>query len=162
MAASFSIEGAPNSKKLLYDLAKCLNQAYSTYDIEMVLRKLEYSVNTAWGSALAQIIYYASVKGVLVTEALSDLAESLGRSRKIIEHAKRENNESLIMIKYLAPISYLLSIFFALRFFGFSIIKFLRYQFLTPIGMKWFVICSIVFIVGICAEAYLSKEKMDI
>jgi len=157
-----TIEDAPNSKRLLYDLAKGFNKAYTADDIKRVLDIFKYSLNTSWGNALASTMYFSQIHGIKVTNSLEDLSESLIKSRKVIEHGRRENNEASLMLKYLAPISYLLSVLCACKYFGFTLNKFIRYQFGTALGLQWFMIMAAFFISGVLINGFLSREKMDI
>ena len=161
-AAAAGLEGAPHAKRLLYDLAGGLNRSYTREDIRRELDVFRYSLDTAWGGALTQIIYFAMVRGIRVTDSLEDLTVSLIRSREVVEHAKRENSESVLMLRYLAPICYLLSVFCACRFFGFTPARFLHYQFGTKLGLEWFIILTGAFVLGTAVSAVLSREKMDI
>lgn len=161
-ATAAALEDAPNSKRLLLDMARGFNRAYTEKEIRKVLFLFRYSLATSWGDALASTIYFSHVHGIRVSEALEDLLESLDRSRKVVEFSRRENNEATLMLKYLAPASYLLSVLCACRYFGFSLEKFVRYQFLTPLGLQWFTISVVLFACGIIVNGLLSREKMDI
>lgn len=157
-----SLDDAPDSKLLLYDMAKGFNKAYTGEDIRRVLNMFRYSLNTSWGNALATTIYFSQVHGIKVVESLEDISDSLVKSRKVVEHGRRENSEASMMLKYLAPVSYLLSVLCACRYFGFSLGKFIEYQFGTSLGLRWFIITGALFIMGLILNSYLAKEKMDI
>lgn len=161
-ATAAALDDAPNSRRLLLDMARGFNRAYTEKEIKDVLFLFRYSLATSWGDALASTMYFSHVQGIVVTEALEDLLESLNRSRKVVEFARRENNEAALMLKYLAPVSYFLSILCACRYFGFTLKKFISYQFFTPLGLQWFTIAAVLFICGIIVNGWLSREKMDI
>ena len=159
---SRNLEGAPYCKSLLVDLINRLNKVFTKEEVEKVLDDFKYSLGTAWGNALASDIYFAQVHGIKVTESLEDLAQSITKSRQVVEHSRREHNEAHLMLKYLAPISYVLSVICACRFFGFTLSKFIIYQFTTGLGLQWFVITMVLYIVGLVMNSWLSNEKMDI
>lgn len=161
-ATAAALEDAPHSRKLLYDMARGFNRAYTEEEIKQVLFLFRYSLDTAWGNALASSIYFSHVQGMKVDRALEDLLASLTRSRRVVEFASRENNEAVLMLRYLAPASYLLSVLCACRFFGFTFEKFLRYQFGTPLGLQWFTIAACLYAAGVMINSWLSREKMDI
>lgn len=157
-----NLENAPHARRLLLDLANGFNQAYTPEALAEVLARFSYALGTAWGKALANTIYFSQAKGQKVTDALNDLSVSLTKSRTVIEHANRENQESALILKYLVPASYLLTVFAACRFFGFTMKRFLAYQFLTEAGLRWFLIMVIVYGAGIVFNTVLSKERMDL
>ena len=157
-----TLEDAPYSRRLLQDLASGFNHAFTNEEIRDVLNVFQYALGTFWGKALGKSIYFAQVEGMDVTAALDDLAESLVQSRRVIEHARREHTEAALMLKYLAPVSYLLSVLCAVRFFGFSLEKYVAYQFGNPLGLKWFLIVLLFFISGCLLDGILSRERMDL
>jgi hypothetical protein len=157
-----SLTGAPNARKLLLNLAKGMNTAVTRNEVASILDVFRYSLDTAWGNVLASNIMFAHVDGMRIDSALEDLSLSISRSREVIEHGKRENNEARLILKYLAPISFFLSVFGACRFFGFTIEKYLRYQFGTSIGIKWLLIMIMCYGAGIFINSFFSREKMDI
>ena len=157
-----TLENAPHAKRLLYDLANGFNRAYTRSAIERELKQFQYSLGTAWGAALARIIGFSVTYGWKVTDALEDLSRSLTKSRQIVEHSKRENHEAQLMLRYLVPASYGLSVVCACRFFGFTLKRFLRYQFATPAGLRWFLIVAVLYTLGVLLGELLGKEKMDL
>lgn len=159
---AFSIEGAPNAKRMLLNLAKGFNSAVTEEEVEKLLTVFRYSVDTAWGNVLSSNIFFAYVHGNRVDNALEDLLSSITKSRKVVEHGKRENNEARLMLKYLAPISFALSVMGACRYFGFTLTKFIKYQLGTALGMKWFMIMIMLYIAGVLVNGFFSREKMDI
>lgn len=159
---AFSIEGAPGAKRILLNLAKGLNNAATKEEVEKLLAVFRYSIDTAWGNVLASNIFFAYVHGNRVDQALEDLLASITKSRKVIEHGKRENNEARLMLKYLAPISFALSVIGACKYFGFTLAKFIKYQWGTALGLKWFMIMVMIYVAGILVNGFFSREKMDI
>lgn len=159
---AFSIEGAPGAKRILLNLAKGLNNAVTEKEVEKLLAVFRYSIDTAWGNVLASNIFFAYVHGSRVDQALEDLLSSITKSRQVIEHGKRENNEARLMLKYLAPISFALSVIGACRYFGFTLAKFIKYQLGTALGLKWFMIMVMLYVAGILVNGFFSREKMDI
>lgn len=155
------IEGAPNSKRLLLNLARGLNTAEKSR-ISTLLREFRLSINTSWGNILTSNMGFALTAGVEVTEALTDLADTVKRARKVNEFARRENNEASMILKYLAPAAYLLTVVGGIRFFGLSADKFLFYQFRTEAGLTWFTISLIIYVAGVLLNACLSATKLDI
>lgn len=156
------IRDAPGARSLLLRLAKGLQRAAGKEEVEKILENFRYSIDTVWGNALATNIFFAYLYGVRVDGALEDLLAGMTKSRKVIEHGKRENNEARLMLKYLAPISFLLTVVCACRYFGFTVAKFIKYQLGTAMGLQWFVIVTMMYIGSLLLNGFLSKEKMDI
>ena len=156
-----SIEEAPNSRRLLLNLTKGLNTAEKDR-IGSLLREFRLSINTSWGNILASNMGFALMSGVEVSEALADLADTVKRARRVDEFARRENNEAALILKYLAPVSYVLTAAAGVAFFGLSPEKFLYYQFKTEAGLTWFTISLIIYVAGVLLNACLSSAKLDI
>lgn len=157
-----SIEDAPYSKHLLSKLAMALDSSYTKEDMRNSLYAFKYAIDTSWGDALSTAIYFSKVKGADVTEALEDIKISLVISRQLLEQERRENSETWIILRCFVPISYLLSIFCACRYFGFTPGKFVHYQLGTALGFKWFMITAVLFAAGLITSRSLAKDKMDI
>ncbi|MEE0741181.1 MAG: hypothetical protein U0M21_02700 [Emergencia sp.] len=157
-----SLEDAPNGKRLLLHLSKGLQTAVSKDEVERLLYGFRYALDTAWGNVLAANIFFAYMYGIHVDAALEDLLASMTRSREVVEYGKRENNEARMILWYLTPISYVLSIVAACRYFGFTLTKFIQYQWGTALGLRWFILIMMLYSTGILLNGFFSKEKMDI
>lgn len=160
-ATAASIEDAPNSRRILFNLARGLNTAEKSR-IGSLLQEFRLSINTSWGNILASNMGFALTSGVEVTEALTDLADTVKRARRVNEFARRENNEAAMILKYLAPAAYFLTVAGAIKFFGLSPEKFFYYQFRTEAGLTWFTISLIIYVAGVMLNACLSSTKLDL
>lgn len=156
------LEEAPHSKKLLFNLARGLNTAGEKEEIEKLLQVFSYGLGTSWGKILATNILFATTSGIKVTDSLKDLSESMVKARKVLEYAKRENNEAAVMLKYLAPVCFVLTVLGAIKYFGFTLKKYLSYQFLTETGITWVMIILGMYILGIMVNVFCSKKKMEL
>lgn len=156
-----TIEDAPNSKRLLFNLSRGLNTAGGSRRINLLLKEFRLSINTSWGNILSNNMYFALASGLEVTEALSDLADTIKSARKIDEYARRENNEAGMMLRYLAPLSYFLTVAGGIWYFGLTPEKFIYYQFRTEVGLTWFTISSVVYGAGLLLNGWLTKTKLD-
>lgn len=157
-----TMEDAPEARRLVLQLAKGLQRAVTRREVEQILSVFRYSLDTAWGNALAANILFACVYGIRVDAAMEDLLAGIVKSRQVVEHGKRENNEARMMLKYLAPVSFLLSVAAACRYFGFTLGRFVRYQLGTAVGLRWFLIMVMLYAAGILVNTFFSREKMDI
>lgn len=160
-ASVATIEEAPNSRRLLFNLARGLNIAEKNR-IGSLLREFRMSINTSWGNILAYNMGFALTAGIEVTEALTDLADTVKRARRVDEFARRENNEAAMMLKYLVPAVYILTVAGGVGFFGLSPEKFLYYQFGTEAGLTWFTISLIIYVAGVLLNGCISRPKLDL
>lgn len=160
--AALSLEEEPLGKRLFLQLAKDLQNAVTKKEVEDLLAEFRYAFDTVWGNVLASNILFSHLYGVQVDGALKDLLYCMVQSRKAAEYSRRENHEARIMLVWLTPISFLLSIFFACRFFGFTLGKFISYQLGTVLGLQWFLSMVFCYVVSLLIHGFLAKEKMDI
>lgn len=156
-----TIEEAPNCRRLLFNLARGLNIAEKNR-IEFLLREFRMSINTSWGNILASNMGFALTAGVEVTDAMTDLADTVKRARRVDEFARRENNEASMILKYLAPAAYILTAAGGIVFFGLSPENFLYYQFGTEAGLTWFTISLIIYVTGVLLNGCISRPKLDL
>lgn len=159
---ALNIKEAPNSKRLLFNLAKSLNTASQPEDIKSILEDFSFSLGTSWGTILADNMYFALVSGIRVTEALEDLVDTLAKARKIEEYSRRENNEGGLILKYLVPCCYALTFLGGTKYFGLTVEEFIKYQFFTGAGLSWFVVSVMIYIVGILLRMFLARSKLDL
>jgi hypothetical protein len=159
---ALNMTNAPHMKNVILDLSKDMNLASDESDIKKSLFKFRYKVNTSWSDILSSNMYFALIKGVIVTDALADLLQAVQNSKTVKEHLKRESNEANLMIVYMAPICYLLTVIGGIKFFNFTLKKFVSYQFLTDTGIKWFLVIVITYCIGVLAKLYINDNKLDI
>ncbi len=159
---ALSLEGEPLGKRLFLQLAKDLQNAVTKKEVEDLLTEFRYAFDTVWGNVLASNILFSHLYGVRVDGALKDLLQCMVQSRKAVEYSRRENHEARIMLVWLTPISFFLSIFFACRFFDFTLGKFFSYQLGTALGLQWFFSMAFCYITSLLIHGFLAKEKMDI
>lgn len=160
--AALSLEKEPLGKRLFLQLAKDLQNAVTKKEVENLVAEFRYAFDTVWGNVLASNILFSHLYGVRVDGALKDLLRCMVQSRKAVEYSRRENHEARLMLVWLTPISFLLSIFFACHFFDFTIGKFFSYQLGTALGLQWFFSMVFCYVISLLIHVFLAKEKMDI
>ncbi len=156
------IEDAPGSKKILLNLSRGLGRAGSERSIMRLLEEFSLSINTSWANTLKNLMYFSLVHGIRVDEALEDLTLTIRKAREVEEFSRRENNESNLMIRYLVPFTYILTVVGGVRFFGLGWQKFLHYQFETGVGLTWLTIFLLVYAISYIVNSYLSVSKLDL
>ncbi len=159
--SAINIEEAPSSKRLLFNLSKGLNRAGSDSEIRHFTDEFRLSLNTSWGNILSDSIYMSLTRGTKVDEAISDLSKTVLKARNIDEFSRRQNNETKLILKYLVPLCFVGLIFGSISFFGLSFKEFIYYQFKTEVGLTWFTISVITYVIGILANAFISRTKLD-
>lgn len=158
---ALTIEEAPNCKKLMYNLSKGMNLAGTSREIRELLREFQLSINTSWGRILSHNMFFALTSGTEITEALNDLSVSIQRARKIREYSKRENNEARLILKYLFPITYVLTVAGGVGYFNLTMKQFIIYQFQREVGLTWFIISAIIYVTGLTVNGFLTKTTLD-
>lgn len=156
------LDGAPRSKRMLYNLARSLTRANTNDEAEYAIEKFRYSLSTSWGDILANNIRFAYVDGITITDALRDLSDGISKARKSYEQNKRENNESNIMIRIIFPLTVLAVPVGAIKLFDFTLAKFVEYQFGTEIGMMWALLLLVGYLICAIITSVLTHQKMDI
>ena len=159
---ALTITEAPHSKKMMFDLAKNLNTAASAEETKAALDLFKYSIGTSWANILASNIYFAQVEGTKITNSLTDLTDAIMKARKAVEMNRRENTEGLMILKWMVPIGFVLTIIGADKFFDIPFKEFCYYQFQSPTGLNWFLGLVGMYIASIVISIFLSKSKMDI
>lgn len=157
-----TIEEAPNTRKLLFNLSKGLNRARSRDEIRNLLDNFKYAIGTSWSGILADNIYFALSAGIRVENAMEDLIKTIAIAEEIEERSKRENNEAGLILKYLIPLCYLMSIVGGVKFFGLTLDKFLYYQFQTMTGISWFVAVVVLYVISLIMGFFLTQNKLDL
>ena len=157
-----TIQDAPNSKRILTDLARGLERASTEKVVKRLLEEFRLSINTSWSNTLTNLMYFSILKGIRVEEAMEDLETTIMKAREVEEYSKRQLNEPKLMIKYLVPAGYVLTVAGGIRFFGLELSEFLHYQFQTETGATWFTIFLIIYIIGYMANLYFSRNKLDL
>ena len=159
---AMSLDDAPSMRRIMLNLSRGLGRAGSEGSIARLLSEFSLSINTSWAGVLKNLMYFSLVHGIRVDEALTDLSLTLRRAREVEEYARRENNESNLMLKYLVPVMYILTIAGGVRFFGLGWKKFIYYQFETGVGLTWFTISLMIYAISYIVNSYLSKNKLDL
>lgn len=67
-------------------------------------------MDTSWAGVLADNMYLALTSGIRVTEAMEDLVNTVSKAREVDELTNRENNEAGLILKYLAPLCYIMTV----------------------------------------------------
>ncbi len=157
-----TIKGAPNCKRLLLSLSKGINRANNNEEVKKILEDFKFAIGTSWASILVDNMNFALSSGIKVTEAMEDLIKTVEKAKAVEEYAKRENNESKLILKYLAPGCYLLTVIGGIKYFGITTTQFIQYQFETAAGFGWFMISLLTYTLSLVIKFFLTRDKLDL
>ena len=159
---ALTMEGAPYSRKLLFNLSRGLNRVSGSGQLKLLLEEFRDAMGTSWAAILADNIYLACSSGIRVTESLSDLAKSMEQVRKIEEFSRRENNEARAILRYLLPLGSILMTAGGIHFFGLTPGQWFHYQFQTETGIIWFLLWLLTWLTAAGVHLLLSNRKFDL
>lgn len=155
------LDGAPHTKSALIRLSLAIKQAHSDNEIISAVDQFNYVYMTNWSRLLADNLKKSLIHGENVYQALEDILEEIKIMNGIYEKDRQMNNEALIMIKYVTPAIYLLSIYAMIAIIGFDFSKFIEYQFFHPVGFKFFSLILILVVVNIVIYLTYKQRKRD-
>ncbi len=147
---------------LLRELSHRLRTALTGSDAIGALKLFTYAIGTNWSKIFAINLIYAHEEGRDISMGLRELRLAIVESKKVARYSRRENNDSRLLIKFLGPTAYVLTVFCALFYFDFSIVKFIKYQFFTHIGLKWMMIMIVTYAMALIIYLFISEEKCDV
>ncbi len=159
---AMTMEGAPYSRKLLFNLSRGLNRVSGSSELKLLLEEFRFAMGTSWADILADNIYLACQSGIRVTESLSDLAKSMEQVRKIEEFSRRENNEARAILRYLLPLGSVIMTAGGIYFFGLTPKEWFHYQFQTETGIVWFMLWILTWMTAAGVHLLLSNRKFDL
>ena len=139
-----------------------LNRGSSDAETETLLEEFRLSLHTSWGNILSANLWFALTQGTQVTAALQDLTETMMQARRVDEYAGRENHEASLILRYLAPICYVLTVLGGIFYFRLTPQMFFHYQFQTQIGLSWFVISLMLYAGGLLVYGFISRGRLDL
>ncbi|MBR5129368.1 MAG: hypothetical protein IKU67_04890 [Firmicutes bacterium] len=157
-----TIQEAPNSKRLLFNLSKGLNRASTKEEIRELLSAFRYAIGTSWAVVLVDNIYFALLAGARVEVALEDLIKTIEAAEELEERIKRENNEATLILRYFVPLCYVFSIIGGIKFFEITFEEFIRYQFHTSLGVGWFTFIVFSYVISMFLRFFLTNNKLDL
>lgn len=156
-----NLKNCPHSKKALFHLSIALRQYRSPEELQSAVDNFVAGIGTEWAKILGMNIFKSVSNGTDVSVALDGILSELKEIKSIIEKDKRANNEAFIMVKFIIPVVYVLSIYASIKFFGFTLQKFFYYQFSTALGIKFFIVIIALSVLSYGAMFILKKPKFD-
>jgi len=154
-------EKSPYSKKMLQQLIYRIRNVTSLRDYDVALEQMIFTFDTSWSKQLANLFKLSLVKGEDITEGLLDIQKDLKDLEKLKEKKRQINIQTGFMLYGLIPIMALTGIYFIFGYSGFTVDKFIEYQFINPIGLKIFLPTVLLVIVSWIIYMYFLKNKND-
>ncbi|MDR0519876.1 MAG: hypothetical protein LBG82_07525 [Clostridiales Family XIII bacterium] len=154
-------DGIPVTRRLLSAL---LIEIRSTGNIERIARASDafaYGIGTNWGRMLAYNIRLAAINGSDVSLAIEDILSQLREARALAEERKRINGESVRLVVFLIPLTYIGSFLVSVALLGISPARFLRNQFATAEGFGFFVATVFLFCMNLVLIEVVTNRKLD-
>lgn len=151
-----------NSRRIIYKLSLALKDYRDEEELDQALEQFIFSYNTEWAVLLRANIKMAVHRGIDVSSGLEDILKRLKDISEQLEVSKRYNNEAFTMIRFLLVPLYLGSIYMAVKTFGFTIKKFLEYQFVNAVGLRIGIITFLLMMISFIALRLISRPKYDI
>jgi hypothetical protein len=154
-------EGIPVTGRLMSALILELRSTGSRERIARAADAFAYGIGTNWGRMLAYNIASAAQSGRDVSLALEDILSQLREARALAEERKRINGESVRLVVFLIPLSYIGSFFVSVALLGISPMRFIRNQFATAEGFGFFVATVFLFFMNLVLIEVVSNRKLD-
>ncbi|MDR3224672.1 MAG: hypothetical protein LBT52_00035 [Clostridiales Family XIII bacterium] len=154
-------EGIPVTRRLLSALLIEMRSTGSLERIRGAADTFAYGIGTNWGRMLAYNIRTAAVSGSDVSLAIEDILSQLREARALAEERKRINSESVRLVVFLIPVSYLGSFFVSVTLLGLSPARFIRNQFATAEGFGFFVAAVFLFFMNLVLIEVITNRKLD-
>lgn len=155
------LKNEPYTRRALFRMALELKQYRNNEELDEIVQEFVYSINTEWSRLLGNNIYLSIGHKDNVQIAMEDILDELKDLKNIMESDKRENAESFLMIKYLAPGLYLLGAWATIEYFGFTFGKFIDYQFKNPAGFKYFIVTMLFNVGNFILYFFIRRPKND-
>lgn len=150
------------SKRNLYRLSLALKSYQSEEELDEIINNFVYAYDTEWAVLLGTNIKVAIHYGRNVCSSLNDIIQELKIVKQQNEQGKRFNNEAFAMIRFLLIPLYLGSVYMAVTTFGFTMKKFIEYQFINPAGLRFAIVTFLSIILSMLFLSVLKKPKYDI
>lgn len=149
------------TQKALFRMATELSTYKTSEELKHIIDEFIFSIDTQWAVMLGNNIFLAIDEEDDVRESLDDILVDLKKLNILNEKNKQMNNEAFLIVKFVAPFSYLVTLYLLFNNFGFSWKKFVDYQLLYPMGLKFFILCILTIVSNYVVYILVRKPKND-
>jgi hypothetical protein len=154
-------ENIPVTRRLLSALLIELRSTGSRERISAAAGAFAYGIGTNWGRMLSYHIRTAALTGRDISLAIEDILSQLREARTLAEERKRINGESVRLVVFLIPLTYVGSFFVSVTLLGISPARFARNQFATSEGFGFFVAAVFLFSMNLVLIEVITNRKLD-
>ncbi len=156
-----NLKEAPICRKAFYRLSLRLKGYKTNEELLEGLEEVVFTVDTDWMRMLTNNIYMSIDRGIDVIIGLEDILLELKEAKSTTEKSKQINIEGFSILKYLSPAMYIATVLIAVKYFGFTLSKFIKYQLYTSIGIKFFVLILLLIMINMIIMLVFQKRKYD-
>lgn len=150
------------SRNNLLRLSVILKSYKDESELDDAVNTFVYAYNTEWSILLGMNIKIAAFDGTNVSASMEDILEELRNTGEAHELNKRYNNETFTMIRFLLIPFYLFTVYISISGFGFTLKKFIEYQFLTDLGFSFAVLTYNAIALCFLVYSFIKRPKFDI
>lgn len=150
------------TKNNLLRLSLILKSYRTEEELDEAIKTFVFAYDTEWSILLGMNIKIAAFDGTDVSTSMEDILEELKSVGEAIEANKRFNNESFTMIRFILIPLYLFTVFISVTGFGFSLKKFIHYQFFTSIGLNFAILTFSSIALCFIVYSFVKKPKYDL
>lgn len=151
----------PLTRKMLFQLLIKVRTTKNKEGIRDATRIFAYNIGTNWARMLANNIFQAEANGMNVSVSLEDILSQLREARVLAEERKRNNLESVILVKLFCPGAYLFFAYLAIERFNLGLTGFLYNQFMMKQGLLLFLYFLLLFFTGYLLLELAQNKKFD-
>ncbi|MDR2163675.1 MAG: hypothetical protein LBO70_07040 [Clostridiales Family XIII bacterium] len=151
----------PVTRRLMLALLIELRSTGNRERITAAANAFSYGIGTNWGRMLAYNIRAAALTGRDISLAIEDILSQLREARALAEERKRINGESVRLVVFLIPLTYIGSFFISVTLLGMSPARFARNQFATAEGFGFFVAAAFLFFMNLVLIEVITNRKLD-
>lgn len=131
-------------------------------ELDDAVNTFVFAYNTEWSVLLGMNIKIAAFDGTNVSVSMEDILEELRNTGEAHEANKRYNNETFTMIRFLLVPFYLFTVYISISGFGFTLTKFIQYQFFTDLGFSFAMLTYTAIALCFLVYSFIKRPKFDI
>lgn len=161
-ATVIHLKDSPRTRKLLFTLSIRIKSYQDIGELEVILTDFTYGIDTQWSRMVANNLLLSIEEGFEVTSGLIDIQQELKRAKSAYEKSSRNTTEGFAIVKVLIPLLYVFTIFLSVKYFNFTIDKFMYYQIGTPGGMKLLMLNLLLYLFNVMLMILFQRRRFDI
>lgn len=146
----------------LLRLSVALKSYKDETELDDAVNTFVFAYNTEWSILLGMNIKIAAFDGTNVSVSMEDILDELKNTGEALEANKRYNNETFTMIRFLLIPFYLFTVYISISGFGFTLKKYIQYQFFTDLGLSFAVLTYAGIALCFFVYSFVKRPKYDI